>query len=98
MEGTNSKGGLLMKKLINRTAVTALALTVAAAGIVYLPSPLSYLTKAEYENDYMIRYQTLLNHVFDYQNDQNAGQNKFERFEWVHKKLSPFLLMLFVLL
>lgn len=53
----------------------------------------SYLTKAEYENDYMIRYQTLLNHVFDYQNDQNAGQNKFERFEWVHKKLSPFLLM-----
>ena len=53
----------------------------------------SYLSKAEYENNYMIRYQTLLNHVFKYQNDHNAGQNKFERFEWVHKKLSPFLLM-----
>ena len=52
-----------------------------------------YLSKAKYENNYMIRYKTLLSHVFDYQDDKNAGQDKYERFEWVHKKLSPFLLM-----
>lgn len=52
-----------------------------------------YLSKAEYENDYMIRYKTLLEKVFDYRSDKNAGRNKFERFEWVHNKLQPFLLM-----
>ena len=46
-----------------------------------------YLSKAEYENDYMIRYKTLLEKVFDYRSDKNAGRNKFERFEWVHNKL-----------
>lgn len=53
----------------------------------------NYLSEAEYKNNFMIRYQTLLSHVFAYKNDKNAGQNKYERFDWVHKKLSPFLLM-----
>lgn len=34
----------------------------------------SYLSKAEYENNYMIRYQTLLSHVFAYQDDKKCGK------------------------
>ena len=66
-DGMKNKGGFFMKKLIRNTAITALTVTVAAVGVVSLPSPVNYIGKdtvsvAEHSDDSII----LLSNYYEY--------------------------------